>query len=73
MNKKIRNVIWTLAFIAGFAGMIIGIDAWHAAHCPVCQDKEHVEHCSKLSYHDKGIYDQQHGCSWFWCDHYNGK
>ena len=65
----------SLMALAGLAFVLLmfAVRQNHISKCDVCRDKAHCEKCAKLSYDEKGKFDQSHGCDWFWCPHYNGR
>ena len=77
MNAKVKETLQNLiGIIVLFILCVMAFEAIefvHARKCPVCQDEEHCKVCDQLDRHAKAEYDQEHGCSYFWCPHYNGK
>ena len=77
MNAKIKdilkNLIGIIVLFMLFVVLFETIVAMHTRKCPVCQDEEHCKVCDHLDRYAKAEYDQERGCSYFWCPHYNGK
>lgn len=77
MNAKIKEILKNLLGIILLFVIVVALFEtcifMHSRKCPVCQDEKHCKVCDQLDRRAKAEYDQEHGCSYFWCPHYNGK
>ena len=77
MNAKVKEMFKNLiGIIVLFVMVVVLFECFihvHTRKCPVCQNEEHCKVCDQLDRNAKAEYDQEHGCSYFWCPHYNGR